>query len=107
MRTLCIFTLAKWKLASRTSVATINGSVGGGMWSVLYSYCLTKKYNGKLDVGEFTTGILAGLVSITAICAVCRPWEALLIGFIGGILASYSKCVSKDIILVLLPLLLF
>ena len=81
----------KWKLASRTAVVTINGSVGGGIWSILYCYCLTKDYERKLDIPNFTQCILGGLVSITAVCAVCRPWEAFLIGFIGGMTCSYGS----------------
>ncbi|XP_057308450.1 putative ammonium transporter 3 [Hydractinia symbiolongicarpus] len=81
----------KWKLASRTAVITVNGSVGGGLWSIIYCYCLTKRYNKKLDVSIFTSSILGGLVSITAICGVCRPWEALCIGFVGGMITCYGS----------------
>jgi len=38
----------------------------------------------NLDVCGFCNGILAGLVSITAGCGACQPWEACLIGFVGG-----------------------
>jgi Amt family ammonium transporter len=39
-----------------------------------------------LDVGGFCNGILGGLVSITAGCAVVEPWESLLIGFLGALI---------------------
>eukprot|EP00111_Clytia_hemisphaerica_P023681 TCONS_00069791-protein len=80
----------KWKLASRAAVTTVNASVGGGIWSVFYCYVLTKEYNHKLDIGIFTNCILGGLVSITAICALCKPWEALLVGMAGGFIVSYG-----------------
>ena len=58
---------------------------------MIYSFLYRNK---KLDVAIFITGVLGGLVGITAICAVCRPWEAFVIGFIGGLVA----CGSCDII---------
>merc|ERR1719263_431351 len=44
-----------------------------------------------LDVGGFCNGILAGLVSITAGCAFVKPWEAVIIGFLGGLIYQASS----------------
>eukprot|EP00794_Sanderia_malayensis_P012874 gene12874-14199_t len=85
-------TEGRWKLAARASINTINGSIGGAMFAILYSCRLNKKYKRKLNVPMFTSGILGGLVGITAICTICRPWEALIIGFIGGVLS----CTGMD-----------
>ena len=76
-------------------MTTVNASVGGGIWSVFYCYVLTKEYNYKLDIGIFTNCILGGLVSVTAICALCKPWEALLIGIAGGFVVSYGECLTQ------------
>lgn len=52
---------------------------------------LTHKYNKKLNVQIFMSGILGDLVSITAVNAICRPWEALLIGFFWELFACCGK----------------
>ena len=83
--------IGKWALASLAAVNTVNASVGGGLFAILYSYILTKKFDRKLDVATLCCGILSGLVAITAICAICRPWEALLIGITGAMIGCYGK----------------
>jgi len=48
-----------------------------------------------LDVGGFCNGILAGLVSITAGCGFVKPWEAIIIGFIGGLVYQGVSMLMK------------
>lgn len=66
---------------------TLAPCVAGLVVFFLRAYVFEPK---MLDVGGFCNGILAGLVSITAGCASVRPWEAIIIGFIGGCI--YQGC---------------
>jgi len=78
-----------WRVVGRIAVVTMNGAMGGGTSIILFNslLMLTKKRHYFLDVGEFTAGLLGGLVSITGGCNQFRPWEGLVIGFIGGVVA--------------------
>ncbi|WAR00244.1 AMT3-like protein [Mya arenaria] len=77
----------KWKLAAKAAITTLNSSMGGGMVGIFASYILLKR---KFDVAFLVNSILGALVGITAGCAVVRPWEAVVIGIIGGTLAVGS-----------------
>ncbi|VDO41830.1 unnamed protein product, partial [Onchocerca flexuosa] len=76
----CGVTDGRWRLAARASVATIMSSIGGGITSITFSFAKTK----KLQVNYLIFGLLSSVVAITAICAVARPWHALLIGAISS-----------------------
>lgn len=78
---------AKWQYAARAAVMTMMGSFGGGCLGIMYTMIKNK---GKAEVMDLINSILGALVSITAGCFLYRAWEALLIGFIGGAIASSS-----------------
>lgn len=74
----------KWKFSARAAVATINASFGGGIVGLIWSYVRKK---GKFDILDMISAVLGSLVSVTGGCAIYRPWEAIVVGAIGGALA--------------------
>ncbi|CAL1272085.1 unnamed protein product [Larinioides sclopetarius] len=75
----------KWKYAARSAIVTINSSVGGGIAALVFSYFTHRK---KFIVTYLINGILASLVAITGGCALYHPWEALIVGAVGSLLAN-------------------
>lgn len=71
---------------SKVFVTTGLAGAAGAFGALLFSYIKFKAY----DITMVLNGILAGLVSITAGADVMATWEAVLIGFIGGMIVVYS-----------------
>jgi len=75
---------ALWKLAAKSACNTLNASMGGGVAGIIITLIV---HRGKFGVSDLCNSVLGGLVGITAGCAVVRPWESIVIGFIGGLVA--------------------
>ncbi|MFN1834584.1 ammonium transporter [Balneola sp. MJW-20] len=71
---------------ARIAVTTNMAGAGGAIAAMIISWIAT----GKADLGYTLNGSLAGLVAITAGCAVVSPASALLIGCIGGLIMFYG-----------------
>jgi Amt family ammonium transporter len=67
---------------AHVAVTTNLAAVAGALSGMFYAW---KKF-GKPDLTMTMNGALAGLVSITAPCAFVMPYEAIIIGAIGGII---------------------
>ena len=65
---------------------TNNAGLIGGLIVMVLSYLTFKKF----DITMILNGALGGLVAITAGADVVSPYEALLIGAIGGLLVFYA-----------------
>lgn len=91
--------LGAWKVAIRSTVITMNGACAGGVSALLLSSILKVKRGYLLDIPQFSSGILGGLVGITGIASSCEPWEAMLIGFIGGSIANGCKYINFLVVL--------
>lgn len=73
-------------LTSFVLVTTSLAACAGGLGGFLMSYIVFK----RMDLGMVLNGILAGLVGITAGADVIEPNNALLVGFIAGLLVVLS-----------------
>lgn len=70
----------------RIALTTALGSCTGIIGAMIVSWTV----GGKPDLSMIINGCLAGLVSVTAPCAVISPVGALIIGFIAGIIVVFS-----------------
>jgi len=66
----------------------MNGAMSGGLSAVVLCGILYHRRKYILDIPYLASGILGGLVAVTAGAPVLRPWEGLFIGFIGGMIAN-------------------
>ncbi|GHV71208.1 ammonium transporter [Spirochaetia bacterium] len=67
---------------ARVCVTTCLAAAGGACSAMIFSWIWFKKPDASMTLN----GLLAGLVAITAPCAVVSPGAAIVIGLIGGIL---------------------
>eukprot|EP00565_Helicotheca_tamesis_P005195 CAMPEP_0185727228 /NCGR_PEP_ID=MMETSP1171-20130828/2968_1 /TAXON_ID=374046 /ORGANISM="Helicotheca tamensis, Strain CCMP826" /LENGTH=591 /DNA_ID=CAMNT_0028395743 /DNA_START=43 /DNA_END=1818 /DNA_ORIENTATION=+ len=83
----------KWVVATRSAISTVNGSAGGGITSIIYSYLRTGRKLIKVD--HMVVGILGSLVSTTAACSVINTHESILVGAIGAIVSNLVCSLMK------------
>ena len=75
------------KLASKVAVVTTIAAASGALTMLAYL-----RWNEMpLDIGEVSNALLAGLVSITAPCAVVDNWAAMMIGCIGCLIYIFTS----------------
>jgi len=71
--------------AHKAAIAAVNTAISPCVSGLLVFFMRSMVVRPKaFDVPGFCNGVLAGLVSITAGCATVASWEAMLIGFVGG-----------------------
>jgi hypothetical protein len=74
-------------VAAMIAINTTMAAAGGGLMGAL----LATWYTGVVTVESTTCGILAGLVSVTALAQTIVPGEALLVGIVGSALCYGSR----------------
>jgi len=80
-------------LAAKVCVTTTLAAASAAITCTVYSRVLFHKFDLMLSLN----GVLAGLVSITANCAVVEPWGAAVIGFLGAFVYIGSSALLKKL----------
>lgn len=77
-------------VAMTTLLATAAGALGAlfTAWAVL----------GKPDIWYMLNGVLAALVAITAACAFVKPWAAVVIGAVAGMVMVFSVLLFERVL---------
>jgi len=85
----------KWLVATRTAVSTMNASASGGIIGLIYSQWATKRT--FVRPYDIVNGVLGGLISSSPTSACIQPYEAMIIGAVGALVACFTneKLVSQ------------
>ena len=75
--------------ASETVPVIVANAIVAGLFGIVASPILTRIRYGKPKALDILNGSLGGLVAVTAGCDAVMPWQAAIIGFIGGIVVAY------------------
>ena len=79
--------VANAETVARCAINTTLSAAAGGVTAMLLNYKLYHVW----DLIAVCNGVLAGLVSITAGCAVTEPWAALVCGSLGALVIHFSS----------------
>eukprot|EP01060_Flectonema_neradi_P033896 TRINITY_DN57_c0_g1_i2.p1 TRINITY_DN57_c0_g1~~TRINITY_DN57_c0_g1_i2.p1 ORF type:complete len:538 (+),score=138.17 TRINITY_DN57_c0_g1_i2:50-1663(+) len=99
----CVSTLAitggAGAVAAKVAATTTMGAAMGGLGALIFNRILVafKKRTTAYDISTLLNGILGGLVSITAGCAVVEPWAAVVIGIVGGMTYVGASAMLKGL----------
>lgn len=88
-----ISSLEKGRVAALAVVNTALSASSGCISALVVSTILTERRTGELtyDLSIALNGSLAGLVSVTAGCAVMEPWVTVIVGLISGLIYLSSS----------------
>ena len=81
-------TLGADKAAALIVVNTLLAAAAGGAGCFLTSLLVN---NGQVSIEKMLNGVVGGLVSVTAGCAVLEPGGALVLGLIGGVIVYCAE----------------
>ena len=82
-----IDTVASANIVARTSSTTVLAAAASGIVTILLVYWRTKTWN----MLSICSGVLGGLVSITAGCSVVEPWAALICGAVAAPCVAFGE----------------